>query len=146
VELLTITQAAERAQISRKAMARRVERGTVPSKIDAATGRRVIPAQVVPGNPETGEIVPVSGVVGGGEPHGEPRIAADLSPILARLEQLAAEVGRYRALAQVAESTEQRLADELHQVRAERDEARAALELATHSAQRRRRWWSRQAG
>lgn len=144
MELLTIAQAAERVGVTRKAMARRVERGTVPSKLDPATGLRVIPAQALPGNPEEGASAPESGARGAGEPHAVP---ADLTAVLGRLEQLAAENGRLRALTEVAESTEQALRDELHRTRAELQTAAArvaALEAIEHTSHTpRRRWWRR---
>jgi len=57
-----------------------------------------------------------------------------MGAVLARLESLAAENGKLRALTEVAESTEQRLANELV-------EARTRLQAAEQRLAR--RWWRR---
>jgi hypothetical protein len=58
-----------------------------------------------------------------------------MGELLTRLESLAAENGKLRALTEVAESTEQRLADELVEMRTRLQAAEQRLA--------RRRWWSR---
>jgi len=66
--------------------------------------------------------------------------------VLARLETLAAENGKLRALTEIAESTEQRLTAELVQLRAELLAAREQLAAAQAATTPRRRWWSRSRG
>jgi hypothetical protein len=58
-----------------------------------------------------------------------------MGELLERLESLAAENGKLRALTEVAESTEQRLVDELVEVRARLQAAEQRLAP--------RRWWTR---
>jgi hypothetical protein len=69
----------------------------------------------------------------GNAPSAAPQLA--IGELLARLETLAAENGKLRALTEVAESTEKRLADELVEVRTRLQAAEQRLA--------RRRWWRR---
>ncbi len=63
-----------------------------------------------------------------------------LGELLARLERQAAELGRFKALSEVAESTEQRLTAELVQTRAALKTAEERLR-ETEASVTRRRWW-----
>lgn len=129
---LPIPEAAKYARLTQKALRRRIERGTVVSQRWEDGRRYVLLSSVekdVPSPPR---------------PAGEPR---DQSPewsigeVLARLEALAAENGKLRALTEVAESTEQRLTAELVETRAALREAQA--QLAVLEVQPRWRWWQR---
>lgn len=103
---LPISDAARAAGISAKALRRRIERGTVTSEMHD-DGRRRVLLQSIDGD----DPAPAPGNRGTPLPR-------QLEELLRRVEELAAENGRLRALTQIAESTEQRLADELHQERA----------------------------
>jgi hypothetical protein len=123
---LPIAEAAVYGGCSVKALRRRVERGTVTSE-RREDGRRYVllsslaPRGHAPSRPE------------GNAPEVAPQPA--IGELLARLESLAAENGKLRALTEVAESTEQRLADELAVVRTRLQAAEQRLA--------RRRWWGR---
>jgi ribosomal protein L29 len=127
---LPVADAARAAHLSVKAVRRRIERGSCVN--ERREGGRVF--------------VLLSSLAEDRSPVPRPAGDAGISPpgiaeALARIEHLAAENGRLRALTEVAESTEKRLADELHQTRAELLEARsklAAVEVASP-----RRWWRR---
>jgi predicted RNase H-like nuclease (RuvC/YqgF family) len=139
-EQFTIPEAAERLKITVKAVEKRIERGTIQSlKRD---GRRVIPggeiARVL-AQPEAAHHQQASEVSPSGDESPRGEIAETLSQTLARLEVLAAENGRLRALQEVSESTEQRLSDELHRTRAEL----LSLQLQV-AEQTPRRFWRRQ--
>lgn len=103
---LPIRDAAKAGNLTEKALRRRVERGTVDSEL-RDDGRRYVRVQSItdehPAPPPNGR---------------GPRDGALLEPLMRRLEELSVENGRLRALTQVAESTERRLADELHEQRA----------------------------
>jgi len=140
MELLTLTDAARLCGVTRKSLARKVERGGLPSKLDDA-GRRVVPRSALEAaglHPRSGAVGAAISPSGDGEPHGEPRVPVDISPLLARLEALSAENGRLKALTEVSSSTEMALRDELNAVRAKVTELEAA-------AGSRRRWFRRSA-
>jgi len=82
---------------------------------------------------------PVSAAGESRDAPGFPGESVVLAEVLKRLEYLASENGKLRALTEVAESTEQRLSDELHRVRAELTTTQVQL---TAEAPR-RRWWHR---
>ncbi len=123
---LPITEAAVYGGCSTKALRRRIERGTVVSE-RRENGRRYVLLSSLqarghaPPRPE------------GNAPALAPQPA--IGELLARLETLAAENGKLRALTEVAESTEQRLVNELVEVRARLQ--------AAEQAQARGRWWRR---
>ncbi len=123
---LPIAEAAVYGGCSVKALRRRVERGTVVSE-RRENGRRYVllsslaPRGHAPPRPE------------GNAPEVAPQAA--MGELLERLESLAAENGKLRALTEVAESTEQRLVDELVEVRARLQAAEQRLAP--------RRWWTR---
>lgn len=123
---LPIAEAAIYGGCSVKALRRRIERGTVVSE-RRENGRRYVLLSSLqarghaPPRPE------------GNAPDVAPQPA--IGVLLARLEELAAENGKLRALTEVAESTEQRLVDEVV-------ELRARLQAAEQT-QARRRWWRR---
>ncbi len=121
---LPVEDAALAARISAKALRRRIERGTVLSE-RRQNGRRYVLLSSI--EQETSPLPRPAG-----EPGTSPVSPPGIGEVLARIEVLAAENGRLKALTEVAESTEQRLADELHQVRAELSTATARLaELGT---------------
>jgi hypothetical protein len=103
---LPIDDAARAAGISPKALRRRIERGTVTSEM-RSDGRRHVHVESIHSP------VPAP-------PRGQrdPGFPANVEALLHRLEELAAENGRLRALTQIAESTEQALTTELHAARA----------------------------
>ncbi len=123
---LPIAEAAVYSGCSVKALRRRVERGTVVSE-RRENGRRYVlisslpPREHAPPRPA------------GNTPAIPPQQA--VGELLARLESLAVENGKLRALTEVAESTEKRLADELVEVRTRLQAAEQRLA--------RRRWWRR---
>jgi hypothetical protein len=122
---LPIAEAAVYGGCSVKALRRRVERGTVVSERRENGRRYVLISSLLP----RGHAPP--------RPAGNTPVAAPqpaIGELLARLESLAAENGKLRALTEVAESTERRLANELA-------EARTRLQAAEQLA--RRRWWRR---
>lgn len=112
-ELLTIPETAERLGITVKAVEKRIERGTIQSL--RRDGRRVVPGAEVrrvvdQGKTQSAQAFPREGTTFPGE---------DLAGFLQRLETLAAENGRFRALQEVGESERQRLEQELFKTRAE---------------------------
>lgn len=131
---LTVQETAETLGVSTKTIQRRIERGTVQSF--RRDGRRLIPAVEVERlrqieNPGGGGVFPG---VHGGTPVG------DLSAVLARLEELAAENGRFRALQEVNENDRARLEGELLEARS----TNRTLELqvaALEAAAPKPRWW-----
>lgn len=133
---LTVQEAAETLGMSTKTIQRRIERGTVESF--RRDGRRLIPAVEVERlrqaeNPNGGG--PFPGVHGAAT-------AGDMSVMLARLEELAAENGRFRALHEVNESDRARLEGELLGLRAANrtlELQMASLKVAAPPA----RWWRR---
>lgn len=136
METLTLSQVEERYEISRKAIARRVERGSVRSLVDDA-GRRVVPV----GELERAGVRPRNDPDGEGEPRGEPRVAPALGPLIARLEQLAAENARLRLLTEQAESLHERERDD--RLRLEAELKAATARLAELDERPRRHWWQR---
>lgn len=120
-ELLTIPETAERLGITVKAVEKRIERGTIQSL--RRDGRRVVPGAEVrrvaeQGKPQAAQAFPREGTTFPGE---------DLTGFLQRLETLAAENGRFRALQEVGETERQRLEDELFKTRAQVQELEAKL-------------------
>lgn len=133
---LPVPEAALAAGISEKALRRRIERGTVDSERDRE-GRRLVrldslrspfPASTRSSG-DSGD-APFTPSGDPGSAPGLPGERAVLAEVLKRLEHLAAENGKLRALTEVAESTEQRLSDELHRVRAELTTARERADAA----------------
>jgi excisionase family DNA binding protein len=119
----TIKEAAELTGLSQKAIARRVERGSLRSLVRG--GRRLIPrAELV-----RAELVPAEGDIGESDfeplellPHRDSALAVDESAfgtlfreLLNRLERQAGEIAHYRALTAQAESL--RLERELAELR-----------------------------
>ena len=113
METLTLSEAAKRCGVSRKAIARKVERGALRSVL--VDGKRRVSLSEL----ERGGYQPQSGAVGDGEPHGEPHDPTGaIAPLLARLERLAAENARYRLLTEQAESLRVQTERELVEARA----------------------------
>lgn len=139
--MLTIQETADRLNLSAKSVRRRIERGTLQSV--RRDGRRLIPlgaVQELEASQKSQAGVEVS-------PRALVPREDDLAVVLARLEALAAENGRFRALQEVAETTRQQIEAELIQTRAKVTELEAQLaeraaQLATVEAPR-RRWFSR---
>jgi hypothetical protein len=123
---LPIAEAAIYGGCSAKALRRRIERETVVSERRENGRRYVLISSLTP----RGHAPPRPA---GNTPAAAPSPA--IGELLARLENLAAENGKLRALTEVAESTEQRLANELA-------EARTRLQAAEQRLAR-RRWWRR---
>lgn len=151
-ELLTIAETAERLGLTVKAVEKRIERGTIQSLRN--DGRRVIPlGEVVrleaQAKHDAQRVFPLESRPLAGE---SPVSPMDFSEYLERLETLAAENGRFRALQEISESTRQQLEEELHQARAQVRELEAKLtdaevveragELVAAAAPR-ARWWHR---
>jgi hypothetical protein len=122
---LPIAEAAVYGGCSVKALRRRVERGTVVSERRENGRRYVLISSLTPRGHAPPRPV-------GNAPLLAPQPA--IGELLARLESLAAENGKLRALTEVAESTEKRLADELVEVR-------TRLQAAEQRSAR--RWWRR---
>jgi hypothetical protein len=122
---LPIAEAAVYGGCSVKALRRRIERGTVTSERRENGRRYVLISSLTP----RGHAPPRPA---GNTPAAAPQPA--IGELLARLESLAAENGRLRALTEVAESTENGLADELVEVRTRLQAAEQRLA---------RRWWRR---
>ncbi len=128
---LPVADAARVARLSVKAVRRRIERGTCAHERREG-GRVFVLLSSLAAVPSPAP-----------RPAGEPGISPPgIAEVLVRIEYLAAENGRLRALTEVAESTEKRLADELHLTRAELLEARSKL-AAVEVTSSRRRWWRR---
>lgn len=135
METLTLSQIEERFDTTRKAIARRVERGSVRSLLDDQ-GRRVVPVSEL----ERAGLQPRDTPGGDGEPRGEPRVGdASVSELLDRLERLVADNARLRLLTQQAESLQTGEREERLRLEAEVKELRDRLEVAA----RRRSWWRR---
>jgi len=147
MEALTLSDAAIACGVSRKALARRVERGTLQSVVDDAGRRRVPLAELkrcglTPGQPRRGS---GSDPVGARGPGAAP---PTLAFVIERLEQLVAENAALRAievetgrlgLALEVERQARELAEaEVHRARARVLELQAQVEMP-----RRRRWWRR---
>lgn len=137
---LTVAEASAATGLSPKALRRRIERRTLDSVLDPATGLRRIPLAalerhgLLQGAPQTAP-------VGQGQPRGTPAGSLDLSPLLERLEALAAENGALRQLEQRAGSLErQMLAEREARERAEAALFEARARLVVVEAPRRRFW------
>ena len=128
----TLAEASELLGVSLKAVRSRVERGSLPC-VKGPDGLRRIPAAALPGHTARQEVPREAAI---GETGSEP--ATDL---IERLERLASENGRLKALTEAAESVEQRLADELSRARAEL--LAAQLQLAEVQAANAGRWFRR---
>lgn len=133
-ELLTIAETAERLDLTVKAVEKRIERGTIQSLRN--DGRRMIPlGEVVrleaQAKHDAQRAFPLESRPLAGE---SPVSPMDFSGFLERLETLAAENGRFRALQEVSETTRQQLEEELHQVRAQVQELEAKLVDVEHAA------------
>lgn len=144
--LLTIPETAKALGLTAKAVEKRIERGTIQSL--RREGRRVIPAGEITRLQTLAEqaLPPIEQRV---SPSGDANPLTDLSAFLERLETLAAENGRFRALQEVAESERQQLHAELFKTRAHVAELEAKLAetptaAAIVTAAPRRTWWGRQ--
>lgn len=144
--LLTIPETAKALGLTAKAVEKRIERGTIQSL--RREGRRVIPSGEITRLQTLAEqaLPPIEQRV---SPGGDANPLTDLSAFLQRLETLAAENGRFRALQEVAESERQQLHVELFKTRAHVAELEAKLaEAPTATAitagPRRRTWWGRE--
>jgi hypothetical protein len=139
VETLTLSQIEERYDTTRKAIARRVERGSVRSLLDEA-GRRVVPVAEL----ERAGLRPRHDPDGEGEPRGEPRGVEtnDLGPLLDRLERLVAENARLRLLTEQAESLQATDREDRFRLEAELKTARERI-AELEAQPRRRRWFRR---
>jgi len=126
---LTIREAADYLGKSPKAIRSKVDRGSLPH-VKGSDGVRRIPLAV---------LEPAS--MGQGQPRG----AAAEAPaaLVDRLEVLARENGKLKALTEVAESVELRLRDELAAARA--SALSLELQLAEANAARSGRWFRRKA-
>lgn len=139
-ELLTIAETADRLGLSVKAVEKRIERGTIESM--RKDGRRLIPA---------GEVARVSSKPEhqsgqGFLPGGTLLPSEDFAAFLEKLETLAAENGRFKALQEVNETEQQRLQEELFKARAEVQELEARLAsqaVVVQQQQPTRRWFRR---
>jgi hypothetical protein len=127
-ELYTLAQAAERTGLTLRALRKRADRGSLET-VKRAGVRYVSHAELRRAGLLSGQ----------GLAPGQLDTAVSESPgseLLERLERLAAENGRLKALTAIAESTEQALTDELHQARALAGELEALdRELAAAG------WW-----
>jgi hypothetical protein len=128
METVTIAQAAERTGMSAKAIARRVERGTVAAVVK--DGKRRIPVVELDKLPR-GTTKPTT--MGEGN-HGAAPV--EITPLIARLEALAAENMKLRLLTEQTASTEEAL-------RLELVEARARITELEARPVARPRWWRR---
>jgi excisionase family DNA binding protein len=126
METLTIAEAAERTGTSPKAIARRIERGTLQAIV--RDGKRRLPLTELEKLPRgTTETAPAGQGNHGAAP-------PDIAPLIQRLEQLAAENMRLRLLTEQTESGDEELRNELHQARARIKQLESA---------RRKRWFRR---
>lgn len=151
-ELLTIQEAAVELGLSRKAIARRIERGAIQSLKHG--GRRLIPGAEVERvrkleskreKPQSQADSPLVGA--------EPRGGSGVPEFVEALErahlenrELAVKVARLQLLTEQAESTEQQLKEEIFRLRAELAQAESALEVDVVDARPRRRLFARNRG
>ncbi len=113
----TIAEAAEATGLSRKAVARRVERGSLRSLVRG--GRRLIPrtelvrADLLPGDPESRDYGALTAGLPSPQgaplpdplsPLGDQALASLLRELLERLERQAGEIAQFRAITAQAES------------------------------------------
>lgn len=141
--MLTVQETANALGLSTKAVQRRIERGSIQSVRN--DGRRWIPSGEVERVRQLESPEP-TGVFGAGQAGG----SGDMSLLLERLETLAAENGRFKALQEVNESDRERLQGELFKTRAQVQELEAKLAEQSAAAAAvvaapapRRRWFSR---
>lgn len=114
---VSIAEASELTGLSKKALARRIERGSLPAV--TRDGRRMIPRSelerrgllTTPGRGDSGQ----------GLPRGIP--AGESSALVRELRETAEQLGRYKVLAERAESLERQAATE----RAARETAEAEV-------------------
>lgn len=140
---LTISEAAEACGLTRKAVRNRVDRGTLPHTL--RDGRRRIPASelvragLLGVNGEAGAEVEKRQRPHGGNP------GVDVAGLIGRIEEQATELGRLRALQQVAETTSRQAEERADRLEEELLAARASLtELEAKLATlQRRRFFSR---
>jgi hypothetical protein len=133
-ELLTVAQAARLLGASDKAVRRRIERGSLESV--GRHGRRLVPRGALVAQPSPPR------QRGSGA-------RAELAEALRRVEELAGEVGRLRALTEEAKSLRGQAVEELHAARAratELDAWRAQLAAAGWRERRRMLREARAAG
>jgi hypothetical protein len=127
MQTVTIAEAAQHSGMTAKAIARRIERGTLHAVI--RDGKRRLPVSELEKLPRgTTETTPK-----GKGNHGAAPV--DLSPLIARIETLAAENMRLRVLQEQNGTVEEQLRRELVESRGRITE----LEATTS----RRRWFSR---
>lgn len=132
--MLEIAEAAEQLGITHKAVRRRIERGTLPSVL-GRDGRRRIPAAAL----KDASPPPSSG-------SGRVSVTIDadvLEPLMERIEKLAAEAARYKALTDGSERRERDLAEQLHEQRSLRMAAEARAAELEAQLRRKRRWFRR---
>jgi hypothetical protein len=129
MQTVTIAEAAQHSGMTAKAIARRVERGTLQAIIK--DGKRRLPVSELEKLPRgTTETAPAGEGNNGAAP-------VDLSPLIARIETLAAENMQLRVLQEQNGTVEEQLRRELVESRGRITELEA---LATTG---RRRWFSR---
>ncbi len=124
---LTVREAAEQTGLTEKAIRRRIERGALPSLLGHDRRRRVPLAALR----EAGLIAPLGAQTGPMPRQGYPAGEA-LPELLGRLEALAAENGRLRALTDGHDRRERELVGQLQEAQARISELAAP-----------RRWWQR---
>lgn len=107
---LTIREAADYLGKTPKAIRSAVDRGSLPH-VKGSDGVRRIPFSAL-------ESAPGPAPMRQGQPREAATEAPSLDQLVSRLEHLATENGKLKALTEVAESTEQRLRDELAEARA----------------------------
>jgi excisionase family DNA binding protein len=132
----TIAEAAKKLGITEKAVRRRIERKTL-SAVLGRDGRRRIPAI------EVEAAAPSPTPIGADAPPGTP--TPEAVALVARLESLASEVGRLRALTDGSERQARELEEALHEARARASAAEAQLAAvqARLAAEAARPWWRR---
>jgi hypothetical protein len=144
METLTLSEASQALQVSRKSLARRAERGTIRTILDSETGKRKVPVAELnrvygwePNSPSEPLSQPREGQGNNG---GNPSQPLDLAPVIERLEQLAAENGKLRVLCERSESLEDSERDKRIQLEAELLAARQKIEELQTSS---KLWWKR---
>lgn len=125
---LTVRDAAILTGLTEKALRRRIERGVLPSVL-GHDGRRRVPTSAL----RSAGLIPQDGAPTGPIPPAGAPSGEAFSELLGRLETLAAENGRLRALTDGHERRERELEAELHKARAR------VLELEARVS--RRRWF-----
>jgi hypothetical protein len=160
----TLREAAELTGLSQKAIRSRADRGAL--RFNVVDGRRRVPAsELIRAGllDASGGAVEAAqrGSTGPGLPQGnteaaspaDVRVVVDVNALVARVEDLTADLARHRLLTTQAESRTAALENELHEARARVTELEALVSApapqpdaeiseALHAAQARRRsWW-----